>query len=150
MRYQSANETNTAINRIDGDEVMMFILDADGPLQAGYRAWLDAGNTVEPYVAPRTPVPQTISDRQFFQMATISGLITQADALAAVQTGTIPPVLAAVIDGLPDDAQKFVAQMTLAGATIFERHHPLTEAVGVALGWTSEQIDQFFIQAAEM
>lgn len=150
MNYQSANETDTAINRIDGDDVSMFILDADGPLQAEYQAWLAEGNTLTPYVPPSPHVPQQISDRQFFQMAAIAGLISNADALAAVQTGTIPPVLMDVVNRLPDDMQRFTAEMTLAGATVFDRHHPLTEAVGAALGWTSGQIDQFFTSAANL
>lgn len=110
-----------------------------------YLAWLDAGNTPAPY-AP--PPPQTISDRQFFQQAAIDGLITQAEALAAVQTGTIPASLQAIVDGIADADQRFAATMLLAGATVFERYHPLTEAVGAAFGWTSAQIDTFFTQAA--
>lgn len=97
---------------------------------------------------PSPPVPETISDRQFFQQAAIIGLITQTEALAAVQTGTVPAVLMSVVNGLPDQMQKFAAEMVLAGATVFERNHPLTEAVGAALGWTGEQIDAFFASAA--
>jgi len=97
---------------------------------------------------PPVFVPPVISDRQFFQMAAMGGIITQAEALAAVQTGVIPSVLQTVVDGITDPDQKFAATMLLSGATQFERVHPLTEAVGAYLGWTSEQIDQFFIQAA--
>ena len=96
------------------------------------------------------PVPSTISDRQFFQQAAVSQIITQAEALAAVQTGTIPPVLQTVVDGITDSDQKFAATMLLSGATVFERNHPFTHAVGTALGWTSEQIDGFFMAAAAL
>lgn len=99
---------------------------------------------------PPPVVPETISDRQFFQQAAIAGLITQAEALAAVQTGTVPAILMNVVNGLPDDMQKFAAEMMLAGATQFTRTHPLTEAVGMALGWTDAQIDQFFIAASAL
>lgn len=95
-------------------------------------------------------VGMNISDRQFFQQAAIAGVITQAEALAAVQTGTIPSVLAAIVDSIPDAAQKFAAQMLLAGATEFSRTHPLTDAIGAALTWTPEQIDQFFSAAAQL
>lgn len=117
---------------------------------AAYQAWLLAGGVVNPVPVPPPVVPETISDRQFFQQAAIAGLITQAEALAAVQTGTVPAVLMNVINALPDAMQKFAAQMILAGATSFNRHHPLTEAVGAALGWTDAQIDQFFIDAAAL
>lgn len=99
---------------------------------------------------PPPPVPTQISDRQFFQQAAVAQIITQAEALAAVQTGTIPSVLQTIVDGIADPDQKFAATMLLAGATVFERNHPLTEAVGAALGWTSGQIDQFFISAAQL
>lgn len=150
MRYQSMNETDTIIAKIDGDERFDFIVDADGPLQTEYHAWIDAGNTLEPYVVPAHPVPETISDRQFFQQAAAAGLITQAEALAAVQTGAIPSILMNVINGLPTQMQQFAAEMMLAGATQFNRHHPLTEAVGSALGWDAAQIDQFFIDASQL
>lgn len=93
-------------------------------------------------------VPPIISDRQFFQQASIAGIITQQEALAAVKTGEIPTVLQTIVDGIPDSNQRFAAEMLLSGATVFDRNHTLTEAVGAALGWTSEQIDQFFIDAA--
>lgn len=150
MRYRSANESDTVIIKIDGDAQFQFILDADGPLQAEYQAWLSDGNTLEPYEIPRPPVPQQISDRQFFQQAAVAGLITQDEAIAAVATGTIPVVMQTIVDGISDADQKFAATMLLSGATIFERSHPLTEAVGASLGWTSDQIDQFFTQAAAL
>ena len=115
-----------------------------------YLAWLDAGNTPEPYVPPPPPIPSIISDRQFFQQAAILGIITQAEALAAVQTGAIPAVLQTIVDGITDPDQKFAATMLLSGATVFERNHPFTEAVGAALGWTSAQVDQFFVAAAQL
>ncbi len=110
------------------------------------------GCILDPWMMDPPPplVPNLISDRQFFQQAAISSLITQSEALAAVQTGAIPAVLQTVVDGIVDTDEKFAATMLLSGATVFERNHPFTEAVGAALGWTSEQIDQFFTQAATL
>lgn len=105
---------------------------------------------IESRPPPAPVVPQLISDRQFFQQAAVVGLITQAEALAAVQTGTVPAILMSVINGMSDEMQKFAAEMMLAGATVFDRNHPLTEGVGAALGWTSEQIDQFFMAASQL
>lgn len=150
VTYRSANETDTVIVKIDGDDQFQFVVDADGPLQAEYQTWLSDGNTLEPYALPSPPVPQQISDRQFFQMSAIDGIITQDEALAAVATGTIPPVLQAIVDGIQDPDQQFAAKMLLSGATVFERDHPLTDAVGSSLGWTKEQIDTFFVQAAQL
>lgn len=100
---------------------------------------------------PITPVViPIISDRQFFQQAAIEGFITQAEALAAVQTGTIPAVLQTLIDSIQDETERFAATMVLAGATTFSRNHPLTEAVRIYLNKTSEEIDQFFINASTL
>lgn len=115
-------------------------------LQAVWPAVLDQSISE----VPLPPVPQIISDRQFFQQAAVLQIITQQEALAAVQTGAIPAILQAVVDGITDPDQKFAATMMLSGATTFERHHPFTEAVGAALGWTSAQVDQFFVAAAQL
>jgi hypothetical protein len=105
------------------------------------------------YGVTRTVVPDVpafISDRQFFQQLAIVNTISQDEALAAVATGTIPPPLMAFVDALPTDADKFNAKMLLAGAVIFERNHPLTAAIAMAQGMTSEQVDAFFIAAAQL
>lgn len=101
---------------------------------------------VDPPPAP-PPVPAAISDRQFFQQLAVAGIISHAEALAAVKTGEIPAALASIVDALPD-ADRFAAEMLLSGAVTFERHHPLTEAVGEARGLTADEIDAFFQAAA--
>lgn len=111
-----------------------------------YEAWAAAGNTADPYVAPPAPVPQTISDRQFFQQLAVDGIITQAQALAS-NAAVIPEPLMTIINALPAD-QQFAAQMIVSGATVFERTNPLTIQIGAAYGWTSAQIDAFFTAAA--
>lgn len=105
------------------------------------------------YVDPPPPPPPVIpdiSDRQFFQQANVAGFITQAEALAAVQTGTIPAALQVILDTIPDENQKFGATMVLAGATVFERNHPLTISIGTAMGMNAEQINAFFTSAASL
>ncbi|WP_454627786.1 hypothetical protein [Bradyrhizobium cenepequi] len=113
-----------------------------------FEAWLGAGGVPDPYVPPPAPVPVTISDRQFFQQLAIVGIVTEADALAAVRVGAIPAPLQAIVDGLPTE-QQFAAMMLVSGATTFERQHPMTSAIGAAYGWSAEQIDDFF-RAADM
>lgn len=94
------------------------------------------------------PLPP-ISDRQFYQQAAVEGYITQAEALAAVQTGTIPAVLQALVATLPAD-QQFGANMILAGATQFNRLHPLTVAFMTARGMTSDDGDTFWRAAGQL
>jgi hypothetical protein len=98
---------------------------------------------------PPPPVPPVISDRQFFQKLAVAGLITQADALAAVKTGTLPVFIQTIVNNLPPD-DSFVAEMLLSGATEFDRNHPLVGQLAAAMGWAPEQIDQFWREAAAL
>jgi hypothetical protein len=94
-------------------------------------------------------IPMTISDRQFYQQIAVLGLITDAEALAAVKTGDIPATLQGLISALPADDQ-FAATMLLSGAVEFKRAHPLTVAFGAAMGWTSEQLDNLWVEASKL
>jgi len=125
-----------------------------------YKAWLAQGNaptriaTMDELkdvliAAGVIDVPQTISDRQFFQQLAIASVISQEEALAAVKTGDIPAALSGFIAAL-DDAARFNAEMLLSGATIFARNHPLTDAIAMAQGMTPAQVDDFFRAAAAL
>lgn len=46
------------------------------------------------------------------------------------------------------DGRITAAKMLVSGATTLERHHPMTEAIGMAYSWSVEQIDGFFRAAA--
>ena len=144
--YKSRFETDAVVRLSDN-----MVIGPDNTEEwKEYLDWKEAGNTPLPPDSLDVYVPDTISDRQFFQQASILGVISQAEALAAVQTGTIPPVLQSIVDGIQNSSEKFAATMLLAGATVFERNHPFTNAVGNALDWSSEQIDQFFIDASKL
>jgi hypothetical protein len=108
------------------------------------------GEFIKP--VPPTPeiiVPQIISDRQFFQQLAVLGLITQAEALAAVKTGDIPATLQGLVSTLPVD-QQFSAEMLLSGAVSFDRKHPLTVYFGQAMSWTDAQLDTLWIEANKL
>ena len=106
--------------------------------------YIDGVFTPKPEDPVPNPVPQTISDRQFFQQLAIMQIITQEEALAAVKTGAIPAALQSIVDTIVDDQTRFNVEMILSGATTFERSHPLTNNIGTAYGMTSEQMDDFF------
>lgn len=137
---------------------------------AAFKAWLDAGGIVRRWPEDAsgaqtdaslqdvlTPygihyvqaVPEVISDRQFAEQAAIAGLITQDEALAWVGPGTIPAEMLALVGGLPAGSQ-FPAKMMLAGATTFDRTHPLVAELATAFGWSTDQLNAFWSAAAAL
>lgn len=101
------------------------------------------------FLNPPSPVPEEISDRQFFQQLAVLGMITEQEALAAVATGTIPAAMGALIDQMPS-GQQFAAQMLISGATIFKRSHPMANMIGGLYGWTAQQSDDLWRAAAAL
>ncbi|MBB4066281.1 hypothetical protein [Gellertiella hungarica] len=111
--------------------------------------WEAAGNTIPAFVPPPLPVPEEISDRQFFHALAKAGLITEAEALAAVKTGDMPEAINDFVNTLPED-DRFDARMLLEGATIFRRSHPLTAAFGALYGMEPSDIDDLWRDAASL
>ena len=107
--------------------------------------------TLEARIAELTAPPASIivSDRQFFQALAMGGKITEAEAEAAVATGTIPSDMAALVDQLPPD-QQFTARMLLKGATTFRSDHPLSDMLADLYGLSGEQKLDLFRVAAEL
>lgn len=125
----------------------------DGKVATGSALENDAGTIRRRWAledAPPPPVPQSISDRQFAHVLALQGLITQEEALALVKTGDVPAALQALVDEIPDPTIKFSAQMLLAGATVFERDHPMTAQLAAGLGMSSEQVDDLWRAAAAL
>lgn len=113
----------------------------------GQLMYLSGNNN--PYQSQPVPVPQVISRREFYQALAVQGQISNSDALAAVSTGTIPPVFNTAISSLPANEQ-FNAQMVLAGAPTFYRGNPLVALLGSGLGWSNTQIDALWTLAATL
>lgn len=103
--------------------------------------------------APPEPAPEmiTISDRQFFQALASApySMITQQEALDAVKTGEIPPIMQAVVDALPVE-QQFPVTMILSGGIEYRRDNDLVEIFGASQGMTPAQIDEFWRFAQEL
>lgn len=156
-KWANAEQTRIDCNIIFphlGEEPVRYTAAASDP---GYEhselifATLAAGTLeveIAPYVAPPAPVPQSISDRQFAHELRIREIITQAEALAFVKTGALPAPLQTLLAGLPSQAARDDAELLLAGATTFERNHPLTAVFAAGFGWDEAATDQFFRDAA--
>ena len=156
MHLLHAGAFDPAVHRLGSGWAVFF--DADGVLQAAdwdealwgpfdRQALMTAAETAAANAVQ--PVPTTISDRQFFQQLAVIGEISEAEAEEAVGPGTIPAPLTTAIDMLPAD-QQFAARMFLRGATVFERAHPMTLALGAILGKTPEEMDAIWIAAAAL
>jgi hypothetical protein len=68
---------------------------------AASQAWRAEGNFPSPHGPEPIYVPGVISDRQFFEIAAMNGLVTMDEVLAAVQTGAILAILQTIVDGTP-------------------------------------------------
>lgn len=149
--------TGAILNRIALDQDSDWTPDDGHSIVEETAAVLEIGGTYlsgvytppshqEPPPVSTAPFPQAISDRQFFQQLAVAGIITEADALAS-NAAVIPAALLTIIEAMPAD-QQFAAKMLVSGATVYERNHPMTLAIGAARGMTSEQIDDFFRAAS--
>lgn len=98
-------------------------------------------------VDPVAPVPASISKRQFLIQLLRSGMVTAEEVpLLAVKP---PAAVTSVLAGLSQGAS-FEVTLTWAAMTEVLRHDALIDlAVGAGL-MTSEQLDAFFIAAAEI
>ena len=111
--------------------------------------WKESGNEPDPAIPFSEPPPPDISDRQFFQILAMHGLITQEEALAAVKTGEIPALFRTYVDHIDDPQEQFAVRMLLSGATTFERRHPLIDRLGdELLKLTPKDIDDLWREAA--
>lgn len=94
-------------------------------------------------------VPNAISRRQFFQQLCLSGFIDSEEAVSAVASGQVPAVFEQFIMALPQSEQ-FNARMILSGAMEFSRNHPFVAAIAAMQNLASEDVDNFFIAAAQL
>lgn len=113
-----------------------------------FDALMENAIPIAEYVPAPPPVPESITDWQFFQQLAVIGIITQDEALAS-NGGVIPAPMLDIIDQLPSE-KKFEAKMRVGGSTVYHRDNWLTIAIGAAYGWTTAQIDDFFRAAAAL
>lgn len=123
--------------------------DVDG---GGVLAWrAEKGDEAAiPYQSPPAPVPQSISDRQFAHALWQNELITFEEAMAFVQTGTIPEALAAAINEIPDEATRKSTMLLVAGAIEYRRSSPAVAVLASVLGWNDAEVDALWTLGASL
>lgn len=91
------------------------------------------GQFIRPEPTPE-PNPQSVTRRQAKQELAIRGLLQNVQP---------------AIDAIPDALEQTLVQIYWDDATDFERDNPALMQLGGALGLTSKQIDDLFIEAAK-
>ncbi len=96
---------------------------------------------------PLAPVPASVTRRQYYMQGVVAGWFTQAQALALITAGTLPPSVITFVSSLPV-GQQFAANMYLIGEMNYYRNNPLLNQLVTAGGITQTFMDSFFIAAA--
>lgn len=86
---------------------------------------------------------------QFLLISYSKGILTKEEATAIAISGAVPDFLKNKFDAMPTQ-QQIITQIKLARMTKVERDEPLIELARQSLGWNSEQMDDLFIQAAQL
>lgn len=76
--------------------------------------------------------------------------VTRAQGKAALITAGLWGNVESYVDGIEDATEKALALVALNDTTHWQRTSPFLNAAAVALGLTSEQLDDLFRQAAEI
>lgn len=111
-----------------------------------YLKWLAEGNIPEPYIPPPPPVPQSITRRQCAIELRERQLITPLEALNMTKTATPPAMIQTIFDSM-QESDGIIAETDFAADT-YMRNNQLLIQIMTATGATSDQIDDFFRQAA--
>lgn len=92
--------------------------------------WVADGKAILPYVAPAPVIPDRVTANQFGKQLAAMGLLAQVETWVA--------------------KQDVATQWSFNRSATFVREDPMMQAGFVALGFTSEQIDAFFVAAAAL
>ena len=80
-------------------------------------------------------IPESITKRQAKQQLLLDGRLSQVQE---------------VIDSIPDETERMMAQLYWDDSTEFERSHPTLVELGTALGLTEAELDMMFINASKL
>lgn len=98
--------------------------------------------------APAPPVPAQVTRRQFAKQMRVAGMITGAESVAMIATGTPPAMIEALLVKLPGDAQ--ISAREDFAADTYLRNDPTMVALLTAAGFSAAEADTFFIEAAKL
>ena len=128
-KYIDAGENVVQWTDPDDGYVYCIHLSSDGPERARLQYWLDAGNTIDSYVAPEIT---EVSRHQFYKQLKASNKISQIRALASTWA---------------DDSD---ARIEWEAGGLIKKDGPLVAAVKTELSLTDAQINSFFEAASQL
>ena len=142
--YKRVANSNTSIQRISDNAFIPF--DERNNDYRDYLDWVNQGNTPQEADPVPVPVPTSISRRQCAIRLKEMGLITPAEALAMTKIGDVPLMVSQAFNSFTEE-ERIEAEINFAADT-YMRDNPLLNSLMMAVGHTKEEIDQFFIDAA--
>lgn len=121
------------------------------------RAMTGEFGEILPFDVPAGEVPK-LSTRQFFVGLTKKPWeqITQGEAMAYFRTGAIPAKLVQAIDlaiasgALPAGMTRFDIEAMIVAAQEYDMTNPLAMAIAAVMGWTEDELRQFWLFAAKL
>jgi len=122
MNWQYATADLTVANRIN----------EQGQQESCLVSVLPEGTVIEPYVAPPTPIPSTV---------------TRFQALAVLAAGGYLPTIKTYIATLGEDN---ITRLAWENATDWERSSPTLNALAAMLNLTDTQVDDLFVAASNI
>ena len=118
---------------LDAENLVVAVFDEDGISRKSMLASkLPEGAVVEPYIAPPTPIPSTV---------------TRFQALAVLAAGGYLPTIKTYIATLGEDN---ITRLAWENATDWERTSPTLNALATMLNLTSAEVDDLFIAASQV
>lgn len=93
-------------------------------------------------------VPASITRRQCAKQLLVLGMISAQEAIDMTQSGKPPAMVQAYLDNMPEPDRTF-ATIDFAADT-YLRSNPLLAALMAANGMTEQQVDEYFIAAAQL
>lgn len=136
MRCAIVNQQNIVVNVIIANPNVDTAPEGHTliPTEAAGPGWVWDGNTFTDPTLPSEPLPQSVPTSITPRQCRL--ILSQQGMLAAVE---------GIIAGM-DEATRITWEYALE----FRRDDPLLNQLGVNLGLTDEQIDQFFIEASKL
>ena len=118
---------------IDAENAVVAVFDEDGISRMSMLASaLPEGTVIDPYVAPPTPIPSTV---------------TRFQALAVLAAGGYLPTIRTYIATLGEDD---ITRLAWENAADWERTSPTLAALATMLGLTDTEVDDLFVAASQV